>query len=198
MKYALVFVISLLFSGCISSIPPKIEFRVNSKVDVKPIAQNGCKDKSLKIAQAFSSSSLLSKDMSYRLGDYKQYKYSEALWSISPNRAITMEFLSLIRNSKLFKSVQVSKSRSRSDVILEINIEDFMQYFNNNSTLSHVNVVISVSLINARKNSVFDTQTFSKKIKVKELNSRAGVEGLNIALNDVLKQSNLWLGDVCK
>ena len=80
----------------------------------------------------------------------------------------------------------------------EINIEDFMQYFNNNSTLSHVNVVISVSLINARKNSVFDTQTFSKKIKVKELNSRAGVEGLNIALNDVLKQSNLWLGDVCK
>jgi len=136
--------------------------------------------------------------MYYAQGNMKQYMYSSSKWSRSPNRAITSEFLTLIRASNLFKSVQTAKSRSRSDIILEINIEDFMQYFDENSTLSHVNVVINLSLINARGNSVFASQTFNTKIDVKMLNANGGVDGLNKALREVLLDTNEWLSEVCK
>ena len=198
MKYLFLIVVTLIFIGCSNTIPPKVEYRINSQIQGEPFAQSGCIDKSLKIARAFSSNTLRSQDMSYRVGDSKQYTYSEALWSVTPNKAVTFEFLSLVRDSQLFKSVQTSKSRSSSDIILELNIEDFMQYFNDDSTSSYVNTVINLSLINVQTNTVFATQTFRKKVVVNELNSNAGVNALNIALQEILKESSIWLGRICK
>ncbi|MDQ7044976.1 MAG: ABC-type transport auxiliary lipoprotein family protein [Sulfurimonas sp.] len=197
MQYIYLLFISTVFIACTNIIPSKVEYRVNSQVNVNVLSQSGCKTKSLRVAQAFSSSALRSQSMSYRLGDSKQYTYSESLWSMSPNRALTAEFLSMIRASKLFKNVEISKSRSRSDIIVEVNIEDFMQYFNDASTESFVNVVISLSLIDARTNTVFANETFTKKMDVDELSSYGGVNALNKALKDILLQSNIWLGEVC-
>jgi len=198
MKYLLLFFTTLIFIGCSHTIPPKVEYRINSQIQGEPFTQSSCVAMSLKIAKAFTSSTLRSQDISYRVGDSKQYSYSTALWSVTPDKAITSEFLSLVRDSQLFKSVQTSKSRSSSDIILELNIEDFMQYFNDSATSSYVNTVISLSLINVQTNTVFATQTFRKKIVVNELNSNAGVDALNIALKEVLVQSNIWLGRICK
>ena len=198
MKYFLSLFISMMFLGCVSATPPKVEYIVNAQVKAIDASSTGCKDKSLKIAQAFSPSSLRSEDMSYRVGGLKQYMYSQSLWSVNPNQAITSEFLSLIRDSKLFKTVQNSKSRSRSDVILELSVEDFMQSFNDDSTLSHVDAVINLSLINVRTNTIFASKTFSKKIKVDTMNSVGGVNALNIALDEILLDSNLWLNEVCQ
>lgn len=198
MQYSILFPFLIFFYGCSNTIPPKVEYRINPNIQVKSLSQNKCKTQSIKIAKAFSKSNLLSKDMSYGLGDSKQYVYANALWSISPNRAITTEYLSIVRDSKLFESVQIFKSRSRSDIILEINIEDFMQYFNDDSTKSYANVVISVSLISTKTNTVFASQTFQEKLSVSELNSNAGVDALNKALEAVLMDTNTWLGEVCK
>ena len=199
MRYILIISLVVLFSGCISTkIPPKSEFRINPNTKVKTYTNDGCKDKSLKVTQAFSSNSLLSQNMYYGLGNTKQYIYSKSLWSTTPNRAITKEFVTLIRGSKLFKSVQSSKSRSKNDFILEINIEDFMQYFSEDSQNSFANVILNVTLINARTNLVIDTQTFSKKVEVKSLNASGGVDGLNTALSDALYKTNNWLARICK
>lgn len=198
MKYLFLVVVTFIFIGCSNTIPPKVEYRINSQLQVKALAENGCTDKSLKIASAFSSSVFRSQDMSYGVGDSKQYAYSEALWSVSPDKAITSEFLSLLRDLELFKSVQIFKSRSSSDIILELNIEDFMQYFNDDSTSSYANVVISLSLINVETNTILSMQTFRKKIGVDELNSNAGVNALNEGLEEVLRESSIWLGRICK
>lgn len=198
MKYLFLVFVTLTFIGCSNTIPPKVEYRINSQVQAESFTQSSCIDKSLKVARAFSSSTLRSQDISYRVGNSKQYTYSAALWSVTPDKAITSEFLSLLRDSKLFESVQTSKSRSSSDIILELHIEDFMQYFNDDSTSSYVNAVISLSLINVGTNTVFATHTFRKDIAVIELNSSAGVDALNIALQEILVQSNIWLGRICK
>lgn len=199
MKYILISLIAVLFSGCISTkIPPKSEFRINPNTKVKTYTNDGCKDKSLKVAQAFSPNLLLSQSMYYGLGETKQHTYSESLWSTTPNKAITKEFLKLIRDSELFKSVHVSKSRSKNDFILEIDIEDFMQYFSEDSKTSYANVVLSVTLINSRTNSVVAMQTFNKKVDVKTLDADGGVDGLNTALSDALYETNDWLAEVCK
>ncbi len=199
MKYISFFLLTILLQGCISTtVPAKSEYRINPNIQPQELEASGCKENSLKISQAFSANSLLSQDMYYALGNTKQYMYSASKWSTTPNRAITSEFLTLIRDSKLFKNVQTSKSRSRSDVILEINIEDFMQYFDENSTSSYANVVINVSLIRARGNSVFASQTFKTKINIEALDASGGVDGLNIALSEVLLDTNKWLAEVCK
>ncbi len=198
MKYILTGLAVVLFLGCSSTVPPKSEFRLNPDLKKQELLESGCSDKSLKVAQAFSSSILMSKNMNYGLGDSKQYIYSESQWSLTPNRAITSEFLKLIRESKLFKSVQVSKSRSRNDFILEVNIEDFMQYFNEESSLSYANMIVSLTLINTKTNNVFATQTFSAKVDVETLDANGGVDGLNNVLSDVLLQTNAWLSKVCK
>jgi len=199
MRYFITILVIFLFLGCTTPIPPKSEYRlhINLKNIDLPKATR-CKDKSLKVAQAFSLSSLMSHDMSYGLGDSKQFIYSKSQWSSSPNRAITSEFLKQLRASNLFKSVQISKSRSKNDFILEINIEDFMQYFNQDLSKSITKVSISLTLINSKTNKVFATKTFNSNLDTKTLNAMGGVEGLSKGLSEVLLKSTIWIAEVCR
>lgn len=199
MKYISIIFLMIFMSGCVTTtVPAKSEYRIKTnEVHIKSNAV-GCNDKSLKVAQAFSSSALVSNNMSYALGDSKQFIYSESLWAQSPNSVITSKFLELIRAMDLFKSVQISKSRSRNDVILEVSIEDFMQYFNADSSKSHANVSINLTLIDIRSNRVFATKTFHSEVDILSLNAEGGVKGLSKGLTNILNNTNTWLSGVCK
>jgi cholesterol transport system auxiliary component len=199
MRYILVTLFIILLSGCITTtVPSKSEYRIKTDIVSSKNIANGCKNKSLKVAQAFSSATLVSKNISYAMGSSKQFIYSESLWAQSPNSVITSKFLPLIRNTNFFKSVQVSKSRSRNDIILEITVEDFMQYFNESSTTSYANVAINIALIDVKSIRVFANKTFSSKVYVQSLNAQGGVEGLSHALSNVLNDTNIWIAGVCK
>lgn len=198
MKYILIVISIILLSGCTTIVAPVTEYRLITKVPTTTQNSMACRDKSLKIAQAFSSSSLMSQNMNYAQGSTKQFAYSQAQWSESPNLGITSELLKHIRATELFKSVQISKSRSKNDLILEINIEDFMQYFSENSTSSHANVAIGLTLLDTKTNSVVATKTFVSKVDAKTLDANGGVEALSLALQNVLNQTKEWLGGVCK
>ena len=156
------------------------------------------KDKSIKISQAFSSSSLMSKNMNYVKGESKQFIYSKSQWSVTPNNAINDMFLKLLRKVDVFKSVHTSKSRIRSDYMLEINVEDFMQYFSEDGNKSYANVVITLSLLQSGTNSVIASKTFNSKVDVETLNAEGGVDSLNIGLSNIMSISSQWLGEVCK
>ncbi len=198
MKYILVLLIIVFLSGCTTVVPPVTEYRI---VTSKPnfVKNDGvCRDKSLKVAQPFSQSSLMSKDMNYAQGETKQYAYSQAQWSESPNIFVGAELLNHIRATKLFKSVLNSKSRTKSDLILEINIEDFMQYFNEDSTKSYCSVVIELTLLDSKNSKVIATQNFKARVDAKTLDANGGVEALSKALEKVIAQSVKWIGGVCK
>ncbi|MFT5661489.1 MAG: cholesterol transport system auxiliary component [Sulfurimonas sp.] len=199
MRYICISFFVLLFSGCVTTkVPSKSEYRINTTViTTKNDAQN-CKEKSIKVAQAFSSSSLMSNSMTYALGNSKQYVYSQSLWAQTPNSVITSKFLKLIRGTELFKSVQISKSRSNNDFLLEINIEDFMQYFDEKSTSSYANVSLSLTVIEITSNKVIATKTFTSKVEIDTLNAEGGVDGLSESLNNILANTNIWLNGVCK
>jgi cholesterol transport system auxiliary component len=198
-RYICISFFVLLFSGCVTTkVPSKSEYRINTTViTTKNDAQN-CKEKSIKVAQAFSSSSLMSNSMTYALGNSKQYVYSQSLWAQTPNSVITSKFLKLIRGTELFKSVQISKSRSNNDFLLEINIEDFMQYFDEKSTSSYANVSLSLTVIEITSNKVIATKTFTSKVEIDTLNAEGGVDGLSESLNNILANTNIWLNGVCK
>ncbi|MFT5835279.1 MAG: cholesterol transport system auxiliary component [Sulfurimonas sp.] len=194
------FAIMLVFiiSACSTTEPAVTEYKLSQK-ELKHISSfHGCKEKSLKVSQAFSSSSLMSLQMKYVLDGHKIYAYSQAQWSNSPNQEVSSQVVKVLRESKLFKNTQNSKSRSKSDLILEINIEDFMQYYSKNLDKSHVNVVISFTLINSKTSEVIATNTFRANEEVITQDASGGVKALDAALSDILVQGLNSLNEVCK
>lgn len=188
----------LLFSACSTVHPPVTEYRLNLEIPKSAPTQKGCLDKSLKVAQAFSSNPLVTLNMNYVQGSNKQFAYSQAQWSISPSDAVTAKIIELLRDTKLFNSVQVSKSRSKSDMIMEIDIEDFMQYFSSDFKESYANAAITLTLIDSKNNIIIATKTFNSKVDAKTLDAEGGVHALSTALSDILKQSSVWVSEVCK
>jgi cholesterol transport system auxiliary component len=198
MKYILSLLLLLLLNGCTVAQPPISEYRIVAQINESGFDAQSCKDKSLKISQAFSANSLMSQKMKYAQDEYGEYAFSESEWSRTPNGAITEEITKSVRASKLFKSVQGYKSRAKSDYILENNIEEFIQYFSNDAKSSYSSVIITMSLVDTKSGETLDTHTMSKTYAVKEMNAQGGVKALNEALSDVLQQSNIWLNEVCK
>ncbi len=188
----------VILSGCTTTVPAVTEYRIVVQKPTLVQKSTSCKTKTLKVAQAFSSSSLMSHHMNYAQGNTKQYAYSQAQWSESPNVALSAELLSHIRETKLFKNVLNSKSRSKSDLILEINIEDFMQYFNDDESSSYVNAVINLTLLDAKAGTVMASETFRSRVDTKTLDADGGVEALSIALEVLIDKSVKWLNGVCE
>jgi cholesterol transport system auxiliary component len=136
--------------------------------------------------------------MKYAYGDDKLFIYSQSQWALSPNQAITSEIVNLLRDLELFSSIQISKSRSRNDMLLEISIDEFMQYFSEDGSRSYVNVVLSLTLLDTRTKTIFATKTFRQKSDVERLSAEGGVESLNTALRTILLSSSIWFERVCK
>ena len=183
-KLLLIVLITLLFTGCSINTPAVSEYRINAVPAISTYTQTGCKEQSLKIAQAFSSTSLMTLDMNYGQGTHKQYAFTQSQWAESPNRAITAEVLEYVKSTKLFKNVQISKSRSKNGFLLETNIEDFMQYFSEDEKESYVQVRISLTLIDIKTSEVLSTKTFTSKLNVESMDADAGVQHLNLALQN--------------
>jgi len=188
----------LIFTGCSVTNPPIAEYRISPQVKSTNYNTSSCKNKSLKISQVFTSSSLMSKKMKYAQDDYKEFSFSESEWAVSPSKAITKELVKSVRETELFSNVSSFKSRSRSDMILETSVEDFMQYFSDSSKKSHVNIVISMTLIDTKSSKSVQTKTFTKKVDVDSINAYGGVEALNSAFGTVLEEHSEWLASVCK
>ena len=185
-------------TGCSVVMPHISEYRINPTLHPSNVEKGECSDKSLKVAKAFSSNALMSVDMSYAIGEYKSDVFTQSQWAQTPNQAITAHILKMLQGSNLFKTVQISKSRSKNGLILETNIEDFMQYFSVEKNSSISKVVINSTLIDAKTNAVLKSKTFSKSVKSKTIDAKGGVIALNEALSEVLSQQREWLGEVCK
>ena len=198
MHYIYILFITFFFISCAPTTPKVSEYRINIQPDNKIFTDTNCKKQSLKIGQAFSSSSLMSVDMNYGVGDYKQLVFSQSAWAQTPNRAITSAISKYLKSTQLFKNVQISKSRTRNHLLLETDIEDFMQYFSVDAKSSYANVVITFTLINSQTNQVIATKTFKERKVVDIIDANGGVIALNKALEALLQKSGKWFNGVCK
>lgn len=198
MKVFLTLITIFLFVGCTTMKPHISEFRVITKDAQAKSKSSSCRDKSLKISQAFSPVSLHSLNMSYTESDNKIFSYSQAQWQESPNNFIPAELYKSIRDSAQFKSVHSSKSRVKSDYVLEIDIEEFMQFYTKNMSSSYVNIIINLSLVDAKTNIVISTNKFISKVDTKTTDASGGVEALSTALDEIILKNAEWLDGVCK
>lgn len=135
--------------------------------------------------------------MNYVVGKHKQYPFSKARWSTPVNQMVSFHLTNMINQLDIFKSVQSYKSITKDDYILQSNIIDFKQYFSEDLKSSYVKAVVQISLIDNYTNKIIDSKTFTSKIDTKTLDSYGGVQSLNKALLEILKDSSLWIRDIC-
>jgi len=198
MKYILVFISIFTMLACTTTKPTITDFKLNVKQVKLNSTSMGCKEKTLKISKAFSESSLMSLKMDYVEDKNKVFSYSQSQWVVPPADFISKEIFFSLRDSGLFKYVNLDISRSNSEYIMEITIEDFMQYYNEGLDSSYVIVKININVIDINNSSIVSSQNFSSKVDAKTLDAEGGVEALNIALSDIIRQNIEWLSGVCK
>ena len=198
MRFIFIIIAIFILGGCTTKVPSVTEFRITTQHIESSFARTSCQDNSLRVVQAFSSNTLMSKSMSYALGEYKQDTYTQSEWAESPNKAITAQIIKSAQVTKLFRSVQSSKSRSKSGMVLEANIEEFLQHFSQDEASSFANAVITFTLIDAKSATIVDSKTFNSKVEVKSLNAQGGVIALNKALENILRDMSQWLGENCR
>ncbi|MCK9492282.1 MAG: ABC-type transport auxiliary lipoprotein family protein [Sulfurimonas sp.] len=194
----LITIFIFLLSGCSITKPAITEYRLSLKDFSSKSYTNTCKDKSLKVSSAFSSNTLMTLEMNYMQDKHKIYSYSQSQWNNSPNQEISSQIFSALRDAKLFESVQNAKSRSRSDLILEINIQDFMQYFSDDLNSSYVRIVMCFTLIDAKTNKSIATKSFSIIKDVESLDAMGGVEALDAGLEEVINEGLEFLSGACR
>ncbi len=188
----------LLLSGCTVTQPYVLEYKIAPKTSKKISDAKMCKAKSLKVAQVFGRPQLMSQSMHYSKGKYEEYTFTESKWSTTPAVAISASLVESIRSQNIFSSVSSARSRSRSDFILESNVEEFMQYFNSENNSSSARVAVDMSLIDTKHNKIIKSKKFTKELSVETLDAHAGVNALNSALSGILDESNVWLEGICE
>ncbi|MDQ7042440.1 MAG: ABC-type transport auxiliary lipoprotein family protein [Sulfurimonas sp.] len=197
MKTGLI-VLVLFLVGCTVTSPPIAEYTLSPEIRLQKHTSKLCKEKSLKVGQAFSSNSLMSKKMSYMQAEYEESVFTQSEWVRTPNKAISDILLKSIRDSGLFKNVSSYKSRVKADLLLEAHIEKFIQYFKDDNKKSYVEVVMTLNLLNAKDSKSIAHSTFSVKVDTKSVDAKGGVIALNTALSKILLETNNWLAGVCR
>lgn len=198
MRFFIYIAVGLLFLGCTTLKPTVAEYKMALQENMTKSSVQGCREKSLKVAQAFSSASLLSLQMEYAEADGKVFAYSQTQWQESPNSFITSELFGSIRNFELFGSVHSFGSRVKTDLVLETNIEEFMQFYAPDMSSSYVNILVSLALIDTKTSKAIATKTFRSKVKTKTADAAGGVEAYREALREIIANERVWLEESCR
>ncbi len=187
-----------MFTGCSTTLPTLVKHKISPQLSLEKQKSSTCSTKSLKVSSAFTSTNLMSKDMSYVVDDSKVYEYSESAWLNNPNRSISREYVKMLRELGIYKSVQSSKSRTKTDLMLEIDIDEFMQYYSDDLKRSYSRVHLNLSIVDAQTSKVVATTSIRSQVDTKTLDADGGVKALNEALEDVLSKSAKWFIKGCK
>lgn len=190
-SFLIVFV--FLLGGCSVTAPNVTDYRIDPKVSITTNVQK-TKSYSLKVVPVFSSATLTTNMMHYRVGNYKEYTFTESAWSDTPNRAIVNKLVDVLDASGLFEGVYSYKSSKRTDMMLEVRLDDFIQFFNETQNVSEVKVSIAFKLLRKKDGKLVSSKKFIKTMQTKTLDAEGGVEALNTLFAQILEETVQWLG----
>ncbi len=199
MKQGIFLLVSMFIVTACTKVQPYVKaYKIEPRVHVHTNAQTQCSQKSIRVANVLSQNSLMLDRMHYVSGQYNVASFTESKWSEAPNKAIHAMLMKVLENAKLYKHVAQRRSVVKSDVILENNLEDFMQYFVKNDTQSYVRIVLSATLVDRKTKRSLASRKFIQKEETKSSDAYGGVVALNTALGKILQEELLWLEGECR
>ena len=198
MKILLSAFLLLLLTACSTTYPAVTQYRIAPQESVQTLHKSSCKQHSVKVAQAFVRSSLMSKKMKYVLGAYQEGAFNQSEWAEDPNKAITDAIVKSLQSSSLFESVASYRSFSTSDYTLESNVAEFTQHFALDEKSSYVKIDITFRLINNQTMQVVAVKHIVKELATQKADAPSGVEALNVLLTQSLREMQEWIAESCR
>ncbi len=192
-------VIPFLFGACSiqTVVPTAIEYRLEPHTAIQKAVQDRCAQQSIKVARLQVPDNYTGRSIYYGEGEMKQFAYAYARWAQPLNERVGKIVESSVRNSGRFGNVVSYKTLLPTDYVLQITLNDLMQYFPEEAS-SYVRLDMDILLLNDKGNAIAD----AKHITLKEMASTRDVEGGVMAMNRVLEKAlaevNIWLGGRCE
>ncbi|MFA6760074.1 MAG: ABC-type transport auxiliary lipoprotein family protein [Sulfuricurvum sp.] len=196
MRVVIFVLVAMLFSGCVIKREPVDLMVLDLPKPVDMALEGSCGKTSLKISNAFVAAPLVSLKMSYRKDGADVRTFNRHRWLDMPSNTLTQELLLYTRQSGIFESVFSAKSRSKSEFILEVSLDEFMHYFEGGE--SFVRVEYALSLIDAKQNRVLSSKSFGSKVVAKTPDAIGGVGAYSEAIGNLLQESVEWLARECR
>ncbi|MDH4944963.1 ABC-type transport auxiliary lipoprotein family protein [Sulfurimonas sp. C5] len=193
MKTILIVLVFIL-SGCSVTTPTVTDYRIDPDVTISNKSTNSQK-RSIKVMPIFVNTSLATNNMRYRIGEYKEYAFTQSAWSESPNRAIANKLVNILEASNLFHGVYGYKSSKKGDLVLEFSLNEFIQSFNELQNSSSVTLNISYNLIERKTRKLIASKIITKTMQTDSLDAQGGVKALNSILAQTLEETVDWLGE---
>jgi len=195
--YGLFTILMIIFLNACSSKTHKAmdiyTLKYNAIPSTKPLIATS--NKTLKIIQPQSSKEIQKKKILYAKTLQQRETYAYSRWSDTPNRMLEDFLVAYLNQTALFKVVIPHTSQVAPAWLLESNIEDFYQYFDEENRAFAI-VKIRFFLMDKKDKSLISQYYFSAKIPSSPLDAKGGVLAFNLAMQQVATELQLWLKDL--
>jgi ABC-type uncharacterized transport system auxiliary subunit len=189
MKNNLLFLVALLFTGCVTHTAPSIHYSLTIKTPVQSITHI---PKSIKIGAPSSSINYLTDSIHYTKPNGESGNYLYSVWDNPPVVTIGDSLFSTLEYSGLFNTAIPYSSLGQTDYLLESTLISF-QHTIINSDSSEGLIDISMRVIDLKTKKIIATKRFVIATPSKSNNAIGGVASLQEGLKILNTQTLQWL-----
>lgn len=191
-KYVLLFIIPMIFTGCISvtqELPPFTTYTVSLQqvTSAQPIL-NTEEKYSIEIMEPKALNSVNSKLISYMKTNHQNETYALSKWSDTPTKLLQNMMVQYLNSTNQYKYITSSKLNINTTYKVLSELDNFGQVFENGN--SYAKLDIRIYLVDYK--TVY-TKRFVYQEKCEENNAYGSVKALNNISNLFVKDLHKWL-----
>ena len=192
MRYILVIVLVLFFTGCstksVDSRPSNYRLEPSYPLDVDSVKD----DRVLRVQRVEGDSAVMARSILYKKdGALKPYKYGR--WSELPSTRLQEIFIESIEKQKIFRATVSSRSYAMADLILESTLENFEEIYVDNK--SFVQVKVRFRLIKRQGADIIGSILVDSVYPVEKKEASGVVLAFNKAVEKVVFDLIGWLNE---
>lgn len=192
MKHAAIAFCAALIAGCSTTTPPLNVYTILPSPSAREPLPAPLGHGTLRIAATRSLPSLASRSLIYLREGGESGEYLYTRWSDAPSTLIERSLLSSLQEKQLFKAVFPPTSSSRSDRILESELDAFYHRFLRDGTSEGV-IDITFRLLDARTKAPLASKRFLISKPAPTNDARGGIAALSDATYELAGQCSGWL-----
>jgi cholesterol transport system auxiliary component len=155
-------------------------------------AHSRLQTKTIQIQLPKSTKEIRGKKIWYAKNPLERNSYLYSRWSDTPNRLIARYLQNYLNYTHTYKAVIDENSLAKPDYILESNLEDFYQLFENEKNAYGI-LKMHFFLIDAQNEKIIDTFSVNLKIPSPSPDAKGGVEALHTATRRSAETLLQWL-----
>ena len=197
MRWIFTVLLALALGGCAArKIPATQYYTIDTRTPrLEEVALRAPRFDSLEIAMVHPTRLTNSSNIFYLDAGHRQQPYSYSRWYETVDTMLENKLLLAIERANVAKTVVGKISGATTSWRLEIAVFDFIQDFTQKER-SKARVSLLATLLDNRSKKVVAAKLFTKEIPSPSDDARGGVEALNEATDEVVREMIGWLSSL--